>query len=70
MSETLYLSMFTRVQSSSFDRKRKLRSRIAERLGRFAIYGAMVTAFAMNATEPTMYASIASACCLALECFR
>lgn len=70
MSETLYLSMFAKVQSSAIERRRRLRSRIVERIGRFAIYGMAITAGASVAHEPTLYASVASAFCLALECFR
>lgn len=70
MSEALYVSMFTKVQSSSFDRKRRLKAKILERLGRFAIYGTMISLFAAQAADPTFYASVAAGCCLALECFR
>lgn len=70
MSDALYMNMFAKVQSSSFDRKRRLKAKIMERFGRFAIYGTMISLFASQAAEPTFYASVAAACCLALECFR
>lgn len=70
MSDALYLQMFAHVQSSGSQRRKRLKAKMIERLGRFAIYGGTISAFAMNATEPTLYASIASSICLLMECFR
>lgn len=70
MSDALYHSMFIPVQRSSKDRRRKGRSKMLERISRFGIYGVTVAVFAMQASDPTLYASIASTICLALECLR
>jgi hypothetical protein len=70
MSEALYVSMFVSPQSSARDRRSRWRRRLAERLGRFAIYGAAVSGFAIQASDPTFYASVGVACSLLLECLR
>jgi hypothetical protein len=70
MTDALYVSMFTAAQSSMSERKRRLKAKVVERLARFGIYGATVTAFALQSPDPSLYAGIASSICLALECLR
>lgn len=70
MSEALYMNLFTSVQLSHVERRRRKVKRFIDRFGRFAVYGTAISAMAAQSLEPTLYASVASAVCLAFECLR
>lgn len=70
MSEALYSNIFTQCQSTRFDRLKRRKTRMKERLQKLGIYSGFIAGCAMVAADPIQYTAVASAICLVMEVFR
>jgi hypothetical protein len=70
MSQALYRNMFTNCQQTNFDRLRRKKMKIKDRLGKLAIYAGFIVACASISADAILYTAAASAVSLAIECFR
>lgn len=71
MSSALYLNMFDSVNTySRRDQQRAKKKKFWDRMGKALVYGAAILGCAYSGENFMQYATVSSAVCLMMECFR
>lgn len=70
MSDALYLNMFSTLQNTSYERKRKKRRWLMEKTVKALCYAGVIVGTAAYSPKPLESMGLAALVCLVAECFR